>query len=296
MSSPIEPGFVICAPACAPLQRVMDRRFGDSVFRDRNRREHGGLPPVNGLLMRPLLLTQRIVRLFRLGRAARRGRCTCRSVASPSEFAERHLNCVPRSEVSMKLIFTLAVLFLSSTASAQMRSAQLVIPPSDGTGICDPFACGTRMQQLFDSQLFPSGIRIEALDFFHTFGRGFAEPATYRIFLSTTRITSSTVSSDFDANLGGRMQEVASFTITSPDVFFTKLTVPLTKPFSYNPATGSLLIEIRKDQTANHGDGVIYADGSVNAPGVTLVTQQFLHRHTGLSIGLSGRFIGRGTQ
>jgi hypothetical protein len=57
--------------------------------------------------------------------------------------------------------------------------------------------------------------------------------------------------------------------------FVTSITIRLKSPFVYDPAAGNLLLEITKDQTTGSDDGPIYADGTVNAPGVALVTATF---------------------
>jgi hypothetical protein len=69
--------------------------------------------------------------------------------------------------------------------------------------------------------------------------------------------------------------------------------IPLTEPFVYNPKRGNLLLEIRKDHTANFGDGTIFVDGSAQAAGVALVDDQFGVRPAeGMSVGLVGQFLG----
>jgi hypothetical protein len=195
------------------------------------------------------------------------------------------------------LLACVAILVLASAsyAAAQRdRTTTLVMPTSDGTGFCAPFACATTMQQVFDAHLFPQGIRIEALEFFHFFGSGVVEPARYRIILSTTRTSSTSLTTDYQANRGARQHIVGEWIVTTADITFTKLTLPLDKPYTYAPAAGNLLLEIQKDQTANHGDGVIYADGSVDAPGVAYVSDGTgLRLNGGLTVGFVGRFLGR---
>lgn len=60
----------------------------------------------------------------------------------------------------------------------------------------------------------------------------------------------------------------------------------------YQPNQGNLLLEIRKDQTANIGDGTIYVDGNLQAPDVALVTDQLgVQRSVGMSVGFVGQFL-----
>jgi hypothetical protein len=203
----------------------------------------------------------------------------------------------------MKFAMTMAVgigmVLLAGAVSAQRPgSDEIVVPSSDGqSGLCEPFDCSTRIQQVFDSTTIPSRIRIEALELFNNVAQsaeGFVEPAHYQIFLSTTQASSATVSADMDANVGDNVRLVADFAVSDFNMSFTgAFRIPLAAPFVYNRHTGNLLMEIRKDQTANYGDGTIYVDGSVQAAGVTLVTEQFgVQRGVGMSVGLVGRLLG----
>ena len=193
----------------------------------------------------------------------------------------------------------LCAIVLTVAAAAEPPGAdEIVIPHTDGrSGLCAPFDCSTRIQQVFNASLFPSRMKIEAIELFNNLeqsGEGFAEPAHYQIYLSTTRASWLTVTADMDANLGADDRLVADFTIADFNTFFTgAFRIPLSEPFTFNPRRGNLLLEIRKNQTANYGDGTIYVDGSVSAPGVTLVTDQFgVQSGVGMSVGLVGKFAG----
>jgi hypothetical protein len=190
-------------------------------------------------------------------------------------------------------------LLMSTAARAQRPgSDELVLPKGDGqSGLCAPFDCSTRIQQVFDAATFPSAIRIDAIELFNTArqsAESFVEPARYQIFLSTTDVSSETVTADLDQNATRSQRLVAEFTITDFTTFFSgAFSVPLTRPFVYQPNQGNLLLEIRKDQTANFGDGTIYVDGNLQAPGVALVTDQLgVQRSTGMSVGFVGQFLG----
>jgi hypothetical protein len=208
-----------------------------------------------------------------------------------------------KEESTMKFVKTAAVgvgvLALAVAVSAHRQdSDEIVVPHSDGrSGFCEPFDCSTRIQQVFDSTTIPSTIRIDALDLFNNVpngGEGFVEPAHYQFFLSTTESSSATVVADMDANLGNHVQLVADLTVSDTTTRFTgTFRIPLTEPFVYNPKRGNLLLEIRKDHTANFGDGTIFVDGSAQAAGVALVDDQFGVRPAeGMSVGLVGQFLG----
>jgi len=195
----------------------------------------------------------------------------------------------------------IAVAFAARPALAD----QITIPALEGNaGSCWPFACATRIQTVFDAALFPSAMRIETLTFFNTTDQsaeGFAEPAVYRLSLSTTAKSSATIGGNFDANVGSDARQVAEFTIAGFDTFFTTKTVPLASPFVFSPATGNLLLEISKNQTGNFGDGGIFANVKTNAHGVATVVNDLggsgpsIQRNVGLNVGFSGQFEGAAT-
>jgi hypothetical protein len=193
----------------------------------------------------------------------------------------------------------IGILVLAGATSAQRPgSDEIVVPHGDGrSGLCVPFDCATRIQQVFDSATIPSMIRIDALDLFNNAeqsAEGFIEPAHYQIFLSTTEASSTTLSVDMDANVGHNARLVADFTVADFNRSFTgAFRIPFAAPFVYNPRAGNLLLEIGKDHTANFGDGPIYVDGTGQGTGVALVTNQLgLQPGFGMSVGLVGQFLG----
>ena len=193
----------------------------------------------------------------------------------------------------------LTIVMLAVAADAQRPdSGEVVVPQSDGvSGLCAPFDCSTRIQQVFDAATLPSSLRIDAIELFNNArqsAEGFIEPAHYQIFLSTTRASSATVTANMDENVGANARLVAEFTVSDFSTFFTgAFRIPLAAPFLYNQHAGNLLLEIRKDQTANFGDGTIYVDGNLQADGITLVTDQFgVQPSFGMSVGFVGRPVG----
>jgi hypothetical protein len=194
----------------------------------------------------------------------------------------------------MKVLLT--VLCLMAVASVPIQAQDVVYPRSDGrVGLCEPFECATRIQQVFDAFLFEGPIRIDALQFFNYVphsAEGFVEPARYRFRLSTTQVDSTTITTQFDANLGPDRRTVAVWTVSTFDVNFdTAVTIRLRTPFRYDPRAGNLLLEITKSQSASIGDGPIYVDGTADAPGIALVTDRFgVEPRKGMSVGFV-RFV-----
>jgi len=199
-----------------------------------------------------------------------------------------------------KIIGVAAFISTFAVAAGAQRPVpdEVILPQADGrSGLCEPFDCSTRIQQVFDASTFSSSIRIEELELFNNFrqsAEGFVEPAHYQFFLSTTEASSETVSTDMDVNVGANARLVAEFTVSDFSTFFTgALRIPLAAPFVYNRNAGNLLLEIRKDQTANFGDGTIYVDGNVQSPGVALVSNQFgIRPSSGMTVGFVGQSLG----
>ena len=88
---------------------------------------------------------------------------------------------------------------------------------------------------------------------------------------------------------------MAAFTIADFSTSFTgTYRIPFAKWFNYIPrSNGNLLLEIRKDRTGDFGDGPIYVDGSIHAPGVTQITgEQGVQRGVAFTVGFVGRVLG----
>jgi|SRR5215471_3167360 len=196
----------------------------------------------------------------------------------------------------MLMRVALAVLLLSAV---QKNPDEIAAPQFEtGVGVCAPFGCDIRIQEVFDNTNFPARMRIEAIDLFNNqpnSGEGFIEPATYSVYLSSTTVSSTTVTADFDANLGADALRVAKFTISDFNTSFTSTyRIPFAYWFNYVPrASNNLLLEIRKDKTGDFGDGPIYVDGSTHATGVTLVTnEQGVQRGVAFEVGFVGHVLG----
>jgi len=196
------------------------------------------------------------------------------------------------------MIMRVAVALLLFTA-VQNNPDEIVAPqPDRGVGICDPFGCDVRIQQVFDNTNFPARMRIEGIDLFNNqpnSGEGFIEPAQYTVYLSTTQVSSASATADFDANVGPDALKVASFTIGDFNTIFTgAYRIPFAHWFNYIPRShGNLLLEIRKDRTGDFGDGPIYVDGSTHATGVTLINGEHgVQPGFGFTTGFVGRVLG----
>ena len=196
----------------------------------------------------------------------------------------------------------IAAVVVCVAASAGLEAGhaqdQFVFPPADGrSGLCEPFECSTRIQQVIDAPNFPARMRIDALVIYNDVphsAEGYVEPARYQFFLSETDVSSATITTDFDGNLGQNALPVIDWTVSDHSVFFTGgLTLPLSKPFVYDPRRGNLLIDIVKDHSSRDGDGPIYVDGTLDQDGVALVSDHFgIRPRSGMTLGFVGQFLG----
>src|SRR5713101_197088 len=122
-----------------------------------------------------------------------------------------------------------------------------------GNGNCFPFTCNnsglssgqtTEYQQVYSSTAFSGTQTVDGLTFyFDNGGSTNVLPGTYDIYLSTTTAMVNSLSGDPATNRGGDFTLVDVFTggVNSEPAF----TIGLTTPFSYNPANGNLLLEVR---------------------------------------------------
>jgi hypothetical protein len=155
------------------------------------------------------------------------------------------------------------------------RADTITLGGSDGSGFPWPFGSGTRYQQVFDSTLFSGTWQLTGITFYNRVphsAEAFVEPAEYRFFLSTTPTSSTTLTTAYDANLGAATVQVREWTVDDFSVSFTDaLTLSFTTPFSYDPRAGNLLLDVRKNTSAEHGDGPIYIDASLGLTGISMV-------------------------
>jgi hypothetical protein len=118
------------------------------------------------------------------------------------------------------------------------RDVTTVLSRTDGrSGLCEPFECETRIQQMLDAALYAGPVRIDALQLFSNVphsSEGFVEPACYRFRLSTTQVGSPAITTDFDANLGPDQRTVAGWTVSTFEMNFdTSIPIRLKSPFVY---------------------------------------------------------------
>jgi hypothetical protein len=122
-------------------------------------------------------------------------------------------------------------------------------PPDPGSGNCFPFGCAynAEYQQVYASSDFSGPITITNLEFYDTQSNTHATQlptGNWTISLSTTSVTPVTIGATFASNLGGDNTVVFSGNINQPWAFGDTLQIILSTPFTYNPADGSLLMDV----------------------------------------------------
>lgn len=148
--------------------------------------------------------------------------------------------------------------WLATNASAGLvvPSAQASVAGNTANSIPFDFDAprGIRYQQVYGASEFAAPIQIGELRFrvSEKFGNSFG-PTTIgniQLSLSTTASAPDGLSTTFEDNIGVDQTQVFGGTLELPGAGQNGLpfhvSIPLTTPFAYDPATGNLLLEIRK--------------------------------------------------
>jgi hypothetical protein len=136
--------------------------------------------------------------------------------------------------------FVVATLLASAPGSALIIGA----PATGGNFI--PFgsiAGWPEYQQVYASSDFSGTVKIGDLEFYTVpGGTGSPNPGVYQISLSTTSAPVNALSMNLPANIGSNNTQV--YDAKLPAVQQGVLTIPLSTPFTYNPADGNLLVDL----------------------------------------------------
>lgn len=138
-----------------------------------------------------------------------------------------------------------------------------------GTGNCYPFGCayGGEYQQVYSSTQFSGSMTIGALDFYNTKFDSSAtamNTGTWTISLSTTSASVNGLGTPGSANLGADNTLVFSGNLSQPWTFGDTLHIALSQAFTYNPASGNLLMDVEVSDPSAPG-GYIFFDMQQNS-------------------------------
>jgi PEP-CTERM motif len=157
----------------------------------------------------------------------------------------------------------LLCLFLLTAMSA---AAGVVVgsPADPGTGNCFPFGCAYsgEYQQVYNSGQFSGPITITDLEFYNTqanTGATAMNTGNWTISLSTTTADWNTLSSTYASNIGGDNTTVFNGDLAQAWAFGDTLEIVLSTPFTYNPLSGNLLLDVLASGTSTPG-GYLYFD------------------------------------
>jgi hypothetical protein len=153
----------------------------------------------------------------------------------------------------MKLFLRLGVMVVIFLLTCGLASADTTVGTTN-IGNCYPFLCNDSgvstgqtidYQQVYSSSVFGATQSINALSFYFNQifgGTGNVLSGTYDIYLSTTAAPVNGLSTDPHSEPGVNETLVDVFTgLVGSNPSFT---IALTSPFSYNPTSGNLLLEI----------------------------------------------------
>jgi len=151
------------------------------------------------------------------------------------------------------------LLFVLAGAGLTLKAAVIVGLPADPSGNCYPFGCvfppATVYQQVYNSNNFAGPITIAALTFFRTKTDTGADlnTGTYSISLSTTSTAVNGLDiTNFGNNVGPDNTLFFIGTLPASVAFGSSFTL-IGTPFTYNPANGNLLIDMRISGVAHSG-------------------------------------------
>jgi hypothetical protein len=202
----------------------------------------------------------------------------------------------------------IAAVLLPTSSTIPARADSITAGSITGWGACVPFGCAgaTIYQQVYSSALFPHVLSITGLEFFNTvdhfMGDRSIDPAQYEIWLSTTRVAVNHLDPVvLDSNHGPDAARVFSGWLGGsaagdvPPGPLATLAFTWTTPFTYDPLSGNLLLEIRKAGGRLAGEEGTYLDFDEDEPGMSLVSNHAPDDYwNNRSAGLVTRFNGIG--
>lgn len=143
-------------------------------------------------------------------------------------------------------------------------------PADVGTGNSYPFgsAYDGEYQQVYNSGQFSGTITITDLEFYNTqvdFGATAMNSGNWTIGLGTTATDWNTLNSQMSLN--GATATVFSGNLSQPWAFGDTLIINLTTPFTYNPGSGNLLMDIVVSGATAPGGSIFFDTNGYNNGG-----------------------------
>ncbi len=169
-----------------------------------------------------------------------------------------------RYVTAMAVLTAIAVAF--GVAFAAPASAQIIVgAPATGYNFI-PFGSTAgypEYQQVYASSDFSGTITIDDIEFYTVAGSGTGTPNTglVTISLSTTSAAVNGLNTNLSLNLGSNNTMVYDATLPAVQSSGV-LDIPLSTPFTYNPADGNLLVDIVEATSYTGGPGFEFNSAS----------------------------------
>ncbi len=157
----------------------------------------------------------------------------------------------------MRYLAAIAVAF--GVAFAAPASAQIIVGAPATSYNFIPFGSNAgfpEYQQVYASSDFSGTITIEDIEFYTVAGTGTGtpNPGVVTISLSTTSAAVNGLSTNLSANIGSNNTTVYDAVLPAVQSSGV-LDIPLSTPFTYNPANGNLLVDLVEGTPYSGGPG-----------------------------------------
>lgn len=157
-------------------------------------------------------------------------------------------------------VIILSAFLLGVGLPESARSQTVLFDGGFDSNNCFPFGCfnaGGRYQQIYSGSLFSSAVLIQSLTFFsdETATSGF-RTGDYTIRLSTTTSEVTSLSNNFDSNLGSDVTTIFSGALGGVVSF--EWSFFLATPFLFDPGAGNLLLDVVANSVTD--DQFLYFD------------------------------------
>ena len=176
----------------------------------------------------------------------------------------------------MRYLAAIAVAF--GVAFAAPASAQIIVGAPATSYNFIPFGSNAgfpEYQQVYASSDFSGTITIEDIEFYTVAGTGTGtpNPGVVTISLSTTSAAVNGLSTNLSANIGSNNTTVYDAVLPAVQSSGV-LDIPLSTPFTYNPANGNLLVDLlREPHTAEARGSSSTAPPTASSAGAILDRQ-----------------------
>jgi hypothetical protein len=148
--------------------------------------------------------------------------------------------------------------------SAQAASASQITIGNTLSGESNTFPFGgsyaglgaTEYQQVYEGSLFGGSVSINSVSFYAGLAGGVDADGTYTLSFSTTSAAVNALSTNFATNVGPDSATFFVGALPAYPAVGSPITFALTTPFSFNPLSGNLLLDVTFSGVTN--DGLAY--------------------------------------